>query len=644
MPIETSGMKGNVKNGSGLSQPVSHKIGTHNGYSTPNYNNSLSEGMVIRGEITDLRNHEVTITLSDNTTVIAHTNDSSSLYIGQTTAFRVTSVTPQTISIERLSSRYSDGQAATILKALEEADLQKNERNMQIVRELLDNRMPINKMMLQQIIQQSSSFKDVSTESLVLMNKYNMPVNEHTAVQFENFRSGNNSLIQTIDTISEELPSLLKTLAQGAPAELVKQFGSELLNIINTHINNSPSADYITDLSFLNDSEKASLAAAISETNPDLAGKILNGTATVSDLRAFIPEQAIAGNPESVLPDGPLSGSPSPDASVPNASASDSILSESAENTQMETAAPDNTVMSGILNKLSAADSYLSYKNQEIRTIMDTPMREKFITDLRGLGLSEALAKNIQDGTAKIDDIFSAISESISSLPDSSSESVASLFSSDSFSLLFKSNIKNLWTMSPSDISKGSDSISEHYSNLLRDLSETTRLIQNNLSGQGSESLSKQTTSMQDSLNFMEQINTLFSYVQLPVKFQDQTIHSDLYVYTKKEELKRHPDRVSVLLHLDMEYLGNLDIHIEKHNNQINAVFYCSDNDNAALFRKNIQLLTDTLNEQGYLFNASISNKQKSTDVVKEFIDTKSSAQTSEAGSSLKRYKFDIRA
>lgn len=644
MPIETSGMKSNVKNGSGLSQPVSHKIGTHNGYSTPNYNNSLSEGMVIRGEITDLRNHEVTITLSDNTTVIAHTNDSSSLYIGQTTAFRVTSVTPQTISIERLSSRYSDGQAATILKALEEADLQKNERNMQIVRELLDNRMPINKMMLQQIIQQSASFKDVSTESLVLMNKFNMPVNEHTAVQFENFRSGNNSLIQTIDTISEELPSLLRTLAQGAPADLVKQFGSELLNIINTHINNSPSADYSTDLSFLNDSEKASLAAGVSETNPDLAGKILNGTATVSDLRAFIPEQAIAGNPESTLPGGLLSGSPSPDASVPNASLSDSILSENAENTQTETAAPDNTVMSGILNKLSAADSYLSYKNQEIRTIMDTPAREKFITDLRGLGLPEALAKNIQDGTAKIDDIFSAISESISTLPDSSSERVASLFSSDDFSLLFKSNIKNLWTMSPSDISKGSDLISEHYGNLLRDLSETTRLIQNNLSGQGSESLSKQTTSMQDSLNFMEQINTLFSYVQLPVKFQDQTIHSDLYVYTKKDELKRHPDRVSVLLHLDMEYLGNLDIHIEKHNNQINAVFYCSDNDNAALFRKNIQLLTDTLNEQGYLFNASISNKQKSTDVVKEFIDTTSSTQTSEAGSSLKRYKFDIRA
>ena len=639
MPIENSGMKGNVKNGSGLSQPVSHKIGTHNSYSTPNYNNSLSEGMVIRGEITDLRNHEVTITLSDNTTVIAHTNDSSSLYIGQTTAFRVTSVTPQTVSIERLSSRYSDGQAATILKALEEADLQKNERNMQIVRELLDNRMPINKMMLQQIIQQSSSFKDVSTESLVLMNKYNMPVNEHTAVQFENFRSGNNSLIQTIDTISEELPSLLRTLAQGAPAELVKQFGSELLNIINTHINNSPSADYSTDLSFLNDSEKASLAAEVSETNPDLAGKILNGTATVSDLRAFIPEQAIAGDSESILSDNPLSGTPSPDVSL-----SDSILSENAENTQTETAAPDNTVMSGILNKLSAADSYLSHKNQEIRTIMDTPMREKFITDLRGLGLSEALSKNIHDGTAKIDDIFSAISESISSLPDSSSESVASLFSSDSFSLLFKSNIKNLWTMSPSDISKGSDSISEHYGNLLRDLSETTRLIQNNLSGQGSESLSKQTTSMQDSLNFMEQLNTLFSYIQLPVKFQDQTIHSDLYVYTKKDELKRHPDRVSVLLHLDMEYLGNLDIHIEKNGNQINSVFYCSDNDNAALFRKNIQLLTDTLNEQGYLFNASISNKQKSTDVVKEFIDTKSSAQTSEAGSSLKRYKFDIRA
>lgn len=620
MPIESSGMKGNVQNGSGLSKPVSHKIGTHSGYAAPNYNNnSLSEGMVIRGEITDLRNREVTITLSDNTTIIAHTNDSSSLYIGQTTAFKVTSVTPQTISIERLSSKFSDGQAATILKALEEADLQKNERNMQIVRELLENRMPINKMMLQQIIQQASSFKDISTDTIVLMNKYDMPINQNTAQQFENMRAGNNSLIQTIDTISEELPSLLNTLAQGAPSELVKQFGSNLLNIINTHIHNNPSPDYSTNLSFLNDSEKASLAAAVSETNPDLAGNILNGTAAVSDLRDFISI---------------MSGT----------STADNILNPEIANTGSEAPFTPEPSLKDILNKLSAADSYLTYKNNEIQAVMDAPMREKFITELRSLGMPESLLQNIKDGTAKIDGVFSAISETVSSLPASSSESVASLFSSDSFSLLFKSNIKNLWTMSPSDVSKGPDSIKEHYANLLRDLADTTELIRSNLSGQGSESLSKQTTSMQDSLNFMEQLNTLFSFVQLPVKFQDQTIHSDLYVYTKKDELKRHPDKVSVLLHLDMEHLGKLDIHIEKHNNQINSVFYCSDDENAALFRKNIQLLTDTLNEQGYLFNASISNKPKSTDVVKEFIETKKTESLNKPESTIKRYNFDIRA
>lgn len=629
MPIESSGMKGNVQNGSGLSKPVSHKIGTHNGYATPNYNNSLSEGMVIRGEITDLRNHEVTITLSDNTTIIAHTNDSSTLYIGQTTAFRVTNVTPQTISIERLSSKYSDGQAATILKALEEADLQKNERNMQIVKELLENRMPINKMMLQQIIQQASSFKDISTDTIVLMNKYNMPLNHNTAIQFENLRSGESSLIQTIDTISEELPSLLNTLAQGAPAELVKEFGTNLLNIMNTHINNSPSPDYSADLSFLNDSEKASLAAAVGETNPELAGNILNGTAAVADLRAYIPilsdaEQA-PGSAHLLL--------------------SGKIPGDTTGNTDTETTSAGGPAMKDILNKLSSADSYLTYKNNEIQTIMDASMREKFITELKAFHMPESLMKNIQNGTAKIEDVFSAISETVASMPASSSESVASLFSSDSFSLLFKNNIKNLWTLSPSDVSDGPDSIREHYANLLRDLSETTELIKSNLSGQGSESLSRQTTSMQDGLNFMEQLNTLFSYVQLPVKFQDQTIHSDLYVYTKKDELKRHPDRVSVLLHLDMENLGKLDIHIEKHNNQIHSVFYCSDDDNAALFRKNIQLLTDTLNEQGYLFNASISNKQKNTDVVKEFIETKRSENLSKTeSSSIKRYNFDIRA
>lgn len=638
MPIENSGMKGNVQNGSSLSKPVPHKIGSHKGYAAPNYNNSLSEGMVIRGEITDLRNREVTITLPDNTTIIAHTNDSSSLYIGQTTVFRVTGVTPQTITIERLSSKYSDGQAATILKALEEADLQKNERNMQIVRELLENRMPINKMMLQQIIQQASSFKGISTETLVLMNKHNMPVSQNTVTQFENLRMGNSSLIQTIDTISEELPTLLGTLSRGAPAELVKQFGSNLLNIINTHINNSPSPEYSTDLSFLDDSEKALLADAVGRSNPDIAAEILNGTATVSDLRPFIPGQESSAGQENILTAGQAGELPD------GAAAGNAAETQGGADAAGRPDFPGKPDIPAILNKLSTADSYLIYKNQEIRSVMDAPIREKFTTDLRGLGMPESLIKNIREGTARIEDVFSAISRTISSLPASSSEKVASLFSSDGFSILFKNSIKNLWTMSPEDISKGPDSISEHYGNLLRDLSETTGLIQENLSGQGSESLSGQTTSMQDSLNFMEQLNALFSYVQLPVKFQDQTIHSDLYVYTKKEELKRHPEKVSVLLHLDMEHLGKLDIHIEKNNNQINSVFYCSDDDNAALFRKNIQMLTDTLNEQGYLFNASISNKKKNTDVVKEFIEANGAERTAESESAVKRYKFDIRA
>ena len=56
--------------------------------------NQIRQGDVIRGEISDLRNNEITITLENNTLIKGQIADSSSLSIGQTAAFRLSSVSP----------------------------------------------------------------------------------------------------------------------------------------------------------------------------------------------------------------------------------------------------------------------------------------------------------------------------------------------------------------------------------------------------------------------------------------------------------------------------------------------------------------------------------------------------------------------
>lgn len=624
MAIESNGIKNNLMKQTSTGT-VSQRHSGSNSALTGGTGATLSEGQIVRGEITDLNNHQVTISLSNNESFTAAISDSSSLYIGQTATFRVTDISAGIISLERLAGKYSDGQMATILKALEEADLQKTERNIQIVRDLLEHQMPINKMMLQQMIQQAASYNNISTDTLVIMNKYNMPVNDNTVMQFENMRSGDNSLTDAIDNVSSELPDLLKTLADSAPANLVRQFGSSLINTVNSNIPGYLSTNYSADLSFLSGEEKNLLASFLQESSPDIADKIINGSLNLSDISETIPDMNRQINNSN-------SGAVTPDANVAD------------NNMHTQSVQDSNSALGAVISKLSAADEYMAYKNHELRSVMDSESREALLKDLEPLNLPKNIISSIKNGTATVEETFSSISETITAAPTSLDNSIASLFSSDRFAMLFKHSINNIWTLTPETVARGSDAISEYYENMLDALKATTALISDNLSGQGSESVSKQTSSMQDNINFMEQLNSIFSYIQLPVKFKDQTIHSELYVYTKKDEVKHHPDRISVLLHLDMEHLGNIDVHIEKHNNQINTVFYCSDNDNAELFRNNISLLTDTLNEKGYLFSASITDRSKKTDIVKEFIETHSSDSSQTGKSQITRYNFDIRA
>lgn len=143
---------------------------------------------------------------------------------------------------------------------------------------------------------------------------------------------------------------------------------------------------------------------------------------------------------------------------------------------------------------------------------------------------------------------------------------------------------------------------------------------------------------MHQNLDFMQTLNQMFTYVQIPLKLHEQNTHSELFVYTKKRSLMQNPDNISVLLHLDMEKLGPLDIHISLNQKDVNATFYVSDRSAKNLFKDHISELTEALNDKGYSIHSDFKMRETDVDLVKDFMeaDTKSG--------NLTRYTFDIRA
>ena len=168
----------------------------------------IDKGQIIRGEVTDIRNDTVSIKVDLGETITYPLQGDPELTIGQTATFKAVE-TEDGIALRAISVKPSQARLATINKALEEAGLQKSERNQMIVLELLDNHMSIDKQTIQKLFQQSLLNKNASIGTLVLMNKHNIPITNETSTQFENYRNYEHRLSKEIGSIAEDIPKLL---------------------------------------------------------------------------------------------------------------------------------------------------------------------------------------------------------------------------------------------------------------------------------------------------------------------------------------------------------------------------------------------------------------------------------------------------
>lgn len=116
---------------------------------------------------------------------------------------------------------------------------------------------------------------------------------------------------------------------------------------------------------------------------------------------------------------------------------------------------------------------------------------------------------------------------------------------------------------------------------------------------------------LQSNVDFMNQLNHMFAYIQLPLKLAGNNAHGDLYVYTNKKNLAAKDGNVSALLHLDMEHLGPLDVYVTMQQNKVNTNFTLHDESALDLIEQHIHLLDERLVKRGYNLKAQFSVKEE---------------------------------
>ena len=517
----------------------------------------LKAGSTIQGTVVSVSEGEggeriATINVGNNE-INARLSDEMGLREGQTLNFSVRSTGSSGVTITPLYENTSIDQST--LKALTAASIEINNDTVQMVKDMMEAGLPIGKDALLEMNKNLSANPDASISTMVEMKSLGIPINDKNIIQFESYKNYEHQVTSAMEDIMNELPEAFSQLSASG-------------------------------------NDKAAL---------DLYGSVL---------KLFSREEAVAGQ-EAVAADGEAASAVKPE------------ITEEVAITNPESEAQSNKVNNFVSNE-SEVQNNTALQNES--TIQGkSVLSESFIKDLKNLGISEDAIRNYESAlkevnknpegatseiTAKLENAQKELLKELSSAFENSDLSTGesasawkSVFSGNDFTKLLKDNISSQWHLKPGEVEK-KENIENLYQRLGNQVKGLTSVIENSL---GADSKLGQTANnLQNNLNFMDQLNHMFQYVQLPLQMTGQNVHGDLYVYRNKHKKMTDDGSVSAVLHLDMEHLGPLDVYVKMKDNRVATNFYVADDSILDLINDNIHILNERLEKRGYTMSVKM--------------------------------------
>lgn len=544
---------------------------------------SLSAGDSLSGKVVSVMkgldgSRTAQIDLGNNTLVDAKLQNGMQLSTGQVVSFSVKSSASGTLTLTPL---YQNTAAldATASKALIAAGLSVTDELGQMVSEMMKEGMNIDKQSLLQMSRVLTDNPGADTSTLVQMKNLNIPITEGNIQQFQNYQNYQHQVLNGANAIIDELPNAFSAMAQAGDKTGALDLYGSLMKLFaggdqaqGTGIGDSIKAG----------ANEASINSLINaEGGEDSAGKAAEGKVSAGDAANEDPLKTIKG-------DGTLTDKA-------QASADGMILGKDG----LMHASDDGKEVSGQLIAGSNTQAAAGAGNAlGIGAKMDLA---QFVSALKSAGVSEdALNELIKAGSGD----QAALLRQLSELYDKTIHNSAGadrawgrLFSSDTFNELLKNNIASSWTIRPDDVSD-KDNVRNLYERLNSQVKQLTTLLQGHVGENSSVFQSSQNLSQ--NIDFMNQLNQMYAYVQLPLKMSGNDAHGDLYVYSNKKHMASDDGSVSALLHLDMNNLGPLDVYVRMTDMKVSTNFYMADESCIDLIMEHIDELTARLNKRGY--------------------------------------------
>ena len=534
----------------------------------------------------------------------AKLSDSMSLREGQTLNFVVRGTGSNGVTISPLYENTSADQST--LKALSAAGIEITNDTIQMVKEMMETGLSIDRSSLLDMSKNLSMYPNTSISTMVEMKSLNIPVTENNIEQFGSYKSYEHQVISDMTQIMDALPGAFSELAESGNVsgainlygEVLKLF-AEGASIENAVTDGNVASYAVAEESLTVNSDTEGLAAENASVSVEgemgsleeatgKAGVLGTAEENASNTNVVSAEATEEATTNATLIKGEVqetTGSPDDSSkALPNG-----------EQTEKGNAAASIQTSEGAVENVAAAKADTAN--------VDKLFSQSFLDNLRNLNVSEKAIESLsKDQGLLFKELAAAFDEAKLSNPVEAA-AWKKLFSSDEYNKLLKDNIESQWLLKPGDVEK-----KENIENLYQRLGSQAKALADaiNNSPMANSNLGQAANNLSNNLDFMNQLNQMFQYVQLPLQMTGQNVHGDLYVYQNKHKKLSEDGSVSAVLHLDMENLGPVDVFVKLLDTKVTTNFYVMDDEVLTLINDNIHILNERLEKRGYTMQVSL--------------------------------------
>ena len=612
----------------------------------------LTPGQIFEGSVTSVKGSQVVLSLSNGQNITARINTDLSFTEGQSVFFEVESNDGSTVMIHPVAAGTENN--PTLLSALDSANLSVTERNLNLVNTMMQQKMPIDAKTLTAMSQLAASYPDADIKTLVTMKRLDFPITKEMITQFENYRASENTIREAAGNIAGQISSTLsdsaisssqagsflsaftdvldglhstRSLADTDASALVSGLSAEAADLPEV-LSDQPEFQPQATTVIISDSAEEAAPSAFSEGGAQNVSMDAQTAAVLSEENgAFsLTEEAVPSAEEQET--RAASG-----AALDSASAADPSAKEN-----VQTVSPD---------VLSAENAYDLTLEETDALPFNAPLRTLGASDYRTLsdtlkqipGFFESNPQLFDDSGKLLEDLSSrdilrAISESLTTGKKSD---FSSLLSSGAFEKLLSDSLSKRWSLSPDQLAQ-TDSLKRLYSKIDLELSTISRAAET-MTGRAENAISQSASLVQDNISFINQVNSVYSYVQIPLKLSGQNTTADLYVYTNRNAHGREDGEVTAFLHFDLDHLGTTDISVKMRGNNVRTDFFLADDASYELIRNNLHILEARLSDLGYSCQLTAENKGRNVNLITDVME-----KDADRAGEIHRYSFDMRA